>query len=296
MAENPQKNRVECLQKFRPRLIVGITVGFFTSKSVPNSVQKSVRKSVQKICPKNPSKKFRPKNPSKYPCHFVIAIVLIGFVSARPVLKMSHQASTYSWAHWPATWRVLASLHLQQGGSDRNKKNKSNTKTVQRFENANAKNRKFAITIVIAIGKFGAGLVQMQWQSNLLQLFPLVQRTQNSEGKNKKKQNIETLRHHLRDLGAKTFTIRPKIIRLHHVIFRNWLPFVSKWLPTDLFSSELISRLPLPTSNCLGINSGVTNTNLVVLAEKPWQPYMRQDSSGVALASKAKEGPHSAPE
>ena len=72
MAENPRNNRVECLQKLGPKFVVG--------KSVRKSVQKSVHKSVQKI---------RPKTPSKCPCHFVIAIVPIGSVSARPVLKIS---------------------------------------------------------------------------------------------------------------------------------------------------------------------------------------------------------------
>ena len=42
---------------------------------------------------KNPSRKsvqkIRPKTLSKHPCHFVIAIVPIGFVSGRPVLKTS---------------------------------------------------------------------------------------------------------------------------------------------------------------------------------------------------------------
>ena len=49
-------------------------------KSLKNPSKNPSRKSAQKI---------RPKTPSKYPCHFVIAIVSIGFVSARPVLKTS---------------------------------------------------------------------------------------------------------------------------------------------------------------------------------------------------------------
>ena len=46
------------------------------------------KKSVQKKPSKNPSKKFVPKLHPKI-CHFVIAIVPIGFVSPRPVLKTS---------------------------------------------------------------------------------------------------------------------------------------------------------------------------------------------------------------
>ena len=90
MAENPRKIEWNAYKNF----VLSSAFG----KSVRNSVQKSVQKSKN---PKNPSKnpskilstksvqKIRPKTPSKYPCHFVIAIVPIGFVSARPVLKTS---------------------------------------------------------------------------------------------------------------------------------------------------------------------------------------------------------------
>ena len=83
MAENPQKIGVECLHALRSKLVVGLPS--------ENPSKNRSNKSVQKL---------RPKNPSRYPCHFVIAIVPIGFVSARP-MKTSHQASTYSWARWP---------------------------------------------------------------------------------------------------------------------------------------------------------------------------------------------------
>ena len=87
-----------------PRIAGGnfMDITLFLTKSSQESIQKtSVQKaSTQKICPKSPSNKSVQK--SVQVCHFAIAIVLIGFASARPVLNTSTSSlNAFIWARWP---------------------------------------------------------------------------------------------------------------------------------------------------------------------------------------------------
>ena len=115
-----QAHRRNCRQIFHLKLRSSVSVQNIRPKN-PS------KKSVQKIRPRNPSKKSVQKlpsiNPSQYLCHFVIAAVPIGCVSARPVLKTPHHCLNVFMGSMATLHEGrLTRLHLQQRGSDRNKK------------------------------------------------------------------------------------------------------------------------------------------------------------------------------